>query len=47
MNIHDHGENDPLEFTLGSWAPVAAVVRRELEEQTGRVLTQLPDNSNG
>jgi len=47
MNIHDHGENDPLEFTLGSWAPVAAEAKRAIEEQTGRVLTQLPDNSNG
>ena len=39
--IHDHGENDPIPFDLGSWAPVAAAVRRELEAQTGRALTDV------
>jgi len=43
MNISDHGENDPFEFELGSWAPVAAVVKRELEEQTGRELTTIDE----
>ena len=39
--IHDHGENDPIPFDLGSWAPVADAVRRALEAQTGRALTDV------
>ena len=40
-SIHDHGEHDPIPFDLGSWAPVADAVRRELEAQTGRTLTDV------
>jgi len=39
--VHDHGENDPIPFDLGSWASVATAVRRELEAQTGRALTDV------
>ena len=41
MNIIDHGENDPIEFNLGSWAPVADKVRECLQQQTGRELTDI------
>lgn len=40
-SIHDHGENDPIPFDLGSWTPVADAVRRKLEAQTGKVLTDV------
>lgn len=39
--IHDHGQDDPLQFDLGSWAPVAVKVRESIEEQTGRELTDI------
>lgn len=42
MNIHDNGQNDPIAFDLGSWTPVASDVKRELEKQTGRKLTNIP-----
>lgn len=43
MTIHDHGENDPIPFELGSWAAVAEATRRAIEEKTGRVLTHIED----
>lgn len=39
--IHDHGESDPIPFDLGSWASVADSIRRDLEGQMGRVLTDV------
>lgn len=46
MTITDHGENDPIPFELGSWAPVADKVREHIEAATGRELTQV-EVSNG
>jgi hypothetical protein len=44
--IHDHGENDPIPFELGSWAAVAEATKRAIEEKTGRALTDV-ETSNG
>ncbi len=41
MNISDHGENDPIPFELGSWTAVAEAIKRSIEEQTGRELTDV------
>ncbi len=41
----DHGENDPIPFELGSWAVVAEVTKRAIEERTGRVLTDVEPNN--
>jgi hypothetical protein len=42
MNIHDHGQNDAIEFNLGSWSPVARASRYYIEQITGRELTTIP-----
>lgn len=41
-HIHDNGQNDPIEFDLGSWAPVARASRYYVEQVTGRELTTIP-----
>jgi hypothetical protein len=41
MNIQDHGENDAVPFDLGTWSPVAEAIRRDLEKQFGRPLTDV------
>ena len=41
MNIHDHGQHDPLPFELGEWQPVADKVREHIEAAMGRELTEI------
>jgi hypothetical protein len=41
MNIHDHGENDPIEFELGTWRGAADKAREHIEAVMGRELTDV------
>lgn len=42
MNIHDHGQHDPIEFDLGSWSHVARKAKECIESEMGRELTNVP-----
>lgn len=42
MNIHDHGQHDPIEFDLGSWSHVARKAKECIEFEMGRELTNVP-----
>ena len=41
-HIHDNGQHDPIEFTLGSWSHVARAAKECIESSTGRELTTIP-----
>jgi len=42
MNIHDNGQHDSIEFTLGSWSHVARKAKEYIESATGMELTNVP-----